>query len=150
MDPIPLLQPAALETFTYFRDLPLELRNYIWFFTARYQSRPRVIQVCFVAETQSWRACKDGCGGLPSIGRVSREARMEALKGYSRVFDTYFDFQYDTVFISDPVFTLRKPREAFLSSDFARNIKHVAITEDIYERLCESHDQYVCPRNLLS
>jgi hypothetical protein len=40
-------------------------------------------------------------GGLPSIVRVSREARDEALKSYSRIFDAYVNPEEDIIFIGD-------------------------------------------------
>jgi hypothetical protein len=68
---------------------------------------------------------------------VSREARAEALKGYTRAFGAYVDLEEDTVFIIDPVFALREPRKAFLDAEHVSKLCKIAITSDIYVGLDE-------------
>ncbi|PMD38471.1 hypothetical protein L207DRAFT_514374 [Hyaloscypha variabilis F] len=127
-------QPTAATAFTIFPKLPKELRCFIW--AAAAPLRRRVIQVIYEPTTSTWHACKDGCGGLPSIIKVSREARKEALKGYTRAFDTFVDLEEDTVFISDPVFTLRKPRRAFfLNTEHTNRLRKIAWSSEVYNGL---------------
>jgi hypothetical protein len=87
------------QSFTNFSALPVEVRLRIWQFAA--PRRPRVIQVGYDPRESCWKAWKDGLGGLPSIVRVSREARDEALKSYSRIFDAYVNPEEDIIFIGD-------------------------------------------------
>jgi hypothetical protein len=101
-----LLQPP--QSFSCFSNLPVEMRLRIWQFAA--PRRPRVIQIAFDPNGSCWKAWEDGLGGLPSIVHVSREAREEALRHYIRIFDAYVDPEEDTIFISDPIFSIRTPR----------------------------------------
>ncbi|TVY81164.1 hypothetical protein LSUE1_G007071 [Lachnellula suecica] len=110
--------------------------------TQRPFRRPRVIQAFYEPEAGEWQACKDGRGGLPLTLRVSREARAEALKGYTKIFDTYFDLQEDIIFISDPIFCLRKQRNMFLELEWAKLFRNVAVTGDIYHGLADAHRVY--------
>jgi hypothetical protein len=96
-----LLPP--LQNFSCLSDLPVEIRLRIWQFAA--PRRPRVIQIGFDPNESCWKAWKDGAGGLPSIVHVSREARGEALKSYTRIFDAYVDPEEDTIFVSDRSFS---------------------------------------------
>lgn len=73
---------------------------------------------------------------------VSREARKEALKGYTRAFDTYVDLEEDTIFISDPVFALREPKQAFLEAEHVKRIHKIAIASDIYDGLGHSASKF--------
>jgi hypothetical protein len=129
------LQPTDLASFTLFPKLPEELRCMIWARSA--PLRPRVIQLFYEATSNTWHACPDSCGGLPPIIHVSQEARKEALKGYTWAFDTYIDLEDDTIFISDPVFTLREPQRAFLNTEHARAMKKFALSSGVYEGLGE-------------
>ncbi|KAE9368774.1 hypothetical protein N431DRAFT_428533 [Stipitochalara longipes BDJ] len=122
--------------FTIFSKLPKELRCLIWATAA--PLRPRVIQLFYEPPTNTWQACKDGCGGLPSIIKVSREARKEALKGYTRAFDTFLDLEEDTVFISDPVFSLRQPMRAFFNAEHTKNLRKVAMSSEVYDGMEQS------------
>lgn len=132
--------PSAIVSFARFPQLPTEIRLRIWAYAAPH--RPRVIQVYYDIEKASWLAWKDGCGGLPPTVHVSREARSEALKSYAKVFDTYFDLEADTVFISDPMFTIRKPRKIFMDSEFAKRFKNVSFSSDVYVGLVQANDQF--------
>ncbi len=123
-------EAAPSRVFTKFSDLPAEIRCQIWSFAS--PSRPRVVQVSYNPEKEIWRSWLDACGGLPSIIPVCREARQEALKPYTRLFETYIDLEEDTIFISDPIFTVRKPRSIFMYSDYANVIKRLAFTADVY------------------
>jgi 2EXR family len=129
------LQPTDLASFTLFPKLPEELRCMIWARSA--PLRPRVIQLFYEATSNTWHACPDSCGGLPPIIHVSQQARKEALKGYTWAFDTYIDLEDDTIFISDPVFTLREPQRAFLNTEHARAMKKFALSSGVYEGLEE-------------
>lgn len=104
--------------------------------------RPRVIQLFYETTTKTWQARKDSCGGLPPIMNVSREARNEALKGYTRAFDTWVDFEEDTIFICDPAFTIRKPLRDFLNTDHANRLRRVAFTSDVYTGLEYSNRRF--------
>lgn len=95
--------------------------------------RPRVIQLFY--KNNGWHACEDGCGGLPPTRTVSREARKEALKGYTFAFDIWMDLEEDTIFISDPVFTIRKPQRDFLNTEYANRVRKVAMSGDVYDGL---------------
>ena len=88
-----------LQSFPHFSALPIEIRLRIWQLAS--PRRPRVIQVGYDPEKSCWKAWRDGLGGLPSIVHVSKEAREEALKPYSRMFDAYIDPEEDTIFLSD-------------------------------------------------
>ena len=135
-----------LHSFSNFAALPIEIRLRIWQFAAH--RRPRVIQVGYDTEGSCWKAWKDGLGGLPSIVHVSREARGEALKSYSRIFDACIDPEEDTVFISDPLFAIRNPRNIFMSSESASRLRKVAFTSEIYNGLAQSCEQFpsLCER----
>ncbi|KAH7391289.1 hypothetical protein BKA64DRAFT_677258 [Cadophora sp. MPI-SDFR-AT-0126] len=126
--------------FTKFPDLPTEIRCLIW--AKASPSRPRVIQVAYQAEKETWRACVDSCGGLPPIIPVCREARKEALKPYTRLLETWIDFEEDTIFISDPMFNIRKPRSKFMDSACLNSIKRIAFTEDVYFGMKLLHESY--------
>jgi hypothetical protein len=130
------LQSTAPASFTIFSELPKELRCMIWARSA--QLRPRVLQLFYESSTNTWHAWKDGCGGLPPTRKVSREARKESLKGYTKAFDTYVDFEEDTIFISDPVFVLQKPMRSLLSTKFANRVRHIAIPSETYAGFIES------------
>jgi len=135
---------AAQRMFTKFADLPAEIRCLIW--RKASPSRPRVIQVAYQAEKEIWRACVDSCGGLPPIIPVCREARKEALKPYTRLLETWVDFEEDTIFISDPMFNIRVPRSKFMDAAYLNSIKRIAFTEDVYfgmKLLYESSPQLV-------
>ncbi|KAL2063300.1 hypothetical protein VTL71DRAFT_5105 [Oculimacula yallundae] len=123
-------QGNASSAFTKFPDLPLEIRCMIW--ARASPTRPRVIQIAYEAEKEKWRACVDGCGGLPRIIPVCREARLEALKPYTRLLETWIDLEEDTIFISDPIFNIRRPRSLFMESAYLNSIKRIALTEDVY------------------
>ncbi len=142
------LRPTALTSFTLFPNLPEELRRMIWARSA--PLRPRVIQLFYEATSNTWHACPDSCGGLPPIMNVSQEARKEALKGYTRAFDTYIDLEDDTILISDPVFTLREPQRALLNTEHARTMNRFALSSGVYEGLEEVAAQYptLCLRSL--
>jgi hypothetical protein len=60
------------------------------------------------------------------------------LKGYTKAFDTYVDFEEDTIFISDPVFVLQKPMRSLLSTKFANRVRHIAIPSETYAGFIES------------
>jgi 2EXR family len=139
-------QLAAATSFTMFSKLPEELRYMIWAHAA--PLRPRVIQVYYETTTKTWQAHKDSCGGLPPVIHVSREARREALKGYTSAFDTWVDLVEDTIFICDPVFTIQKPRKRFIKTKYVNRLRKVAITTEIYEALQFSADEFptLCPR----
>jgi hypothetical protein len=128
------------QSFSHFPDLPVEIRLRIWQFAA--PCRPRVIQIGYDPNKSCWKAWKDGLGGLPSIVHVSQEAREEALKPYTKVFDAYVDPDEDTIFISDPIFSIRKPRNRFLCSEYANKLRNVAFTSEIYNGLAQSLDQF--------
>ncbi|KAF4626935.1 hypothetical protein G7Y89_g11218 [Cudoniella acicularis] len=128
------------QTFSKFLELPIELRLRIWRFAA--PRRPRVIQVNYNAKTQAWEACMDGCGGLPSVVHVCREARSEALKPYTRVFGAYFDLKNDTLFISDPIFSLRHQRNRLTDSEHTKSFRNVAFSHEVYHGLRTSHVAY--------
>jgi 2EXR family len=130
------LQSTAPASFTIFSELPKELRCMIWARSA--QLRPRVIQLFYESSTNTWHAWKYSCGRLPPTRKVSREARKEALKGYTKAFDTYVDFEEDTIFISDPVFVLQKPMRSLLSTKFANRVRHIAIPSETYAGFIES------------
>ncbi|KAI9047675.1 hypothetical protein LZ554_008386 [Drepanopeziza brunnea f. sp. 'monogermtubi'] len=134
--------PASiiLPVFTKFSCLPVEIRCQIWAFAA--PSRPRVIQIAYNPEAEEWRSYPDACGGLPKIIPVCREARQEALKPYTRMLETWVDLEEDTIFISDPVFTVRKPRSVFMDSDYVGRIKRVALTNDVYMGLKQVHELF--------
>jgi len=83
-------------------------------------------------------ACKDGRGGLPSTIGISQEARTAALNGCARVFDTFFD----TIFISDPMFTIRKKRNALLEMGCMTLFKNVAFSSVVHEGLQLAHQKY--------
>ncbi|CZT47091.1 uncharacterized protein RSE6_07620 [Rhynchosporium secalis] len=123
-------ESTAPLVFTKFPDLPLEIRCLIW--AKASPSRPRVVQIAYEADKETWRACVDSCGGLPRIIPVCREARQEALKPYTRLLETWIDLAEDTIFISDPMFNIRRPRSMFMDSKFMSSIKRVAFTEDVY------------------
>jgi 2EXR family len=130
------LEITAPASFTVFSKLPKELRCIIW--TRSAPIRPRVIQLFYESTTNTWHAWKDGCGGLPLTRKVSREAREEALKGYTEAFDTFVNFEEDIIFISDPVFVFQKPIRSFLGAKFANQVRHLAITSEMYLGLVES------------
>ncbi|KAL5314882.1 hypothetical protein ACEPPN_017532 [Leptodophora sp. 'Broadleaf-Isolate-01'] len=123
-------QGTPSRLFAKFPDLPAEIRCLIW--AKASPSRPRVIQIAYEAEKETWRACVDSCGGLPQVIPVCREARQEALKPYTRLLETWIDLEEDTIFISDPMFNLRKPRTNFMDSAYLSSIKRIAFTEDVY------------------
>jgi hypothetical protein len=54
------------------------------------------------------------------------------LKPYRRLLETWVDFEEDTIFISDPMFNIRKPRSKFMDSAYLNSIKRIAFTEDVY------------------
>lgn len=126
--------------FSHFSGLPVEIRLRIWQFAAL--RRPRVVQIGYDPYKGCWKAWQDGLGGLPSIALVSREAREEALKPYTRIFDAYVSLEEDTIFISDPIFSIRKPRSIFMSSEHAKRLRNVAFTSEIYNGLAQSFDQF--------
>jgi hypothetical protein len=132
--------------FTKFSQLPVEIRFRIWAFAAT-PICPRVIQIFYNPEEDSWQSWGDGPGGLPKLALSSREAFTEVLKPYTKVFGDWFHFEHDTLFISDPMFTLRKPRNAFMCSPYAEKFKNIALTSDQCYGLDESHEQYpqLCP-----
>ena len=134
-----LLLPPP-QSFSCFSGLPVEIRLRIWRFAA--PRRPRVIQVAFDPNGSCWKAWEDGLGGLPSIVHVSQEAREEALKPYTRILDTYVDPEEDTIFISDPIFSIRKPRNIFMSSEYANTLRKVAFTSEIYDGLAQAFSQF--------
>jgi hypothetical protein len=125
---------------TAFSSLPIEIRLRIWAFAA--PLRPRVIQIFYNREEETWHAWKDGCGGLPLVALVCRESFAEALNPYIRIFDTYFHLQIDTLFISDPLFTLRKPRMAFVCTEYVEQIRKIALTDEQLEGLAEMHNEF--------
>ncbi|KAK0123106.1 hypothetical protein ONS96_010111 [Cadophora gregata f. sp. sojae] len=138
------------QAFTKFPDLPTEIRCLIW--SKASPSRPRVIQIAYQAEKERWRACVDSCGGLPPIIPVCREARNEALKPYTRLLETWVGFEDDTIFISDPMFNIRKPRSKFMDSAYLKSIKRIAFTEDVYfgmKLLYESFPLLVDPQGAI-
>lgn len=136
-----MLEPP--QTFATFSNLPIEIRLRIWAFAA--PLRPRVIQIFYNRDRETWHAWKDGCGGLPSVALVCRESFAEALKPYVKIFDTYFHLQYDTLFISDPLFTLRKPRIALMSMESASRITKVALSDEQLHGLNEMHEEFPEP-----
>ena len=140
MDSVSTLHDTASQSFNKFPHLPIEIRRMVWSFATL--RRPRTIQVFYNPEKESWQACTDGCGGLPSIIPVSREARTEGLKGYTWFLDTWVDFENDTVFISDPLFSLRKPRRFFMSLEYTSKIKSIAFSSDIFTGLADSNRKY--------
>lgn len=131
--------------FSTFSKLPIEIRLRVWAFAA--PPRPRVIQIYYNREEETWHAWKDGCGGLSSIALTCREAFSEALKPYVAIFDTYFHLEHDTLFISDPLFTLRQPRSDFMRSPYVEQIRKIALTNEQHEGLGEMHAEYpgLCP-----
>ncbi|KAH7319201.1 hypothetical protein BKA65DRAFT_513979 [Rhexocercosporidium sp. MPI-PUGE-AT-0058] len=140
-------QGTPLRVFAKFPDLPTEIRSLIWANAS--PSRPRVIQIAYEAEKETWRACVDSCGGLPQIIPVCREARQAALKPYMRLLETWIDLEEDTIFISDPMFNIRKPRSNFMDSAYLSSIKRIAFTEDVYfgmKLLYESYPLLVDPQ----
>ena len=130
----------ALKSFFDFPRLPVEIRCQIWSFAA--PRRPRILQVFYAPEQKVWQACKDGCGGLPSIVHVSREARAEALKGYTKTLDAYIHLEEDTIFISDPVFKIREPRATFMGLEYVNKFERIALSSDVYQRLESTFYQY--------
>ncbi|KAH6664134.1 hypothetical protein B0J14DRAFT_252821 [Halenospora varia] len=121
---------ATIQAFERFDDLPPELRLRIWSFAA--PRRPRLIQINYNTDKDVWEACEDGCGGLPSVVHVCREARTEALKSYTMVFGKYFDLEQDILFISDLIFTLRRPRSVLMRTEHARQIRNIAFSRDVW------------------
>jgi hypothetical protein len=81
--------------------------------------------VFYAPEQKVWQACKDGCGGLPSIAHVSREARAEALKGYTKTLDAYIHLKEHTIFISHPVFTIREPRATLMGLEYVKKFEEL-------------------------
>jgi hypothetical protein len=140
MDAPPSPNSPALKSFTDFPRLPVETRCQIWSFAA--PRRPRILQVFYAPEQKVWQVCKDGCGGLPSIVHVSREARAEALKGYTKTLDAYIHLKEDTIFISDPVFTIREPRAAFMGLEYVNKFERIALSSDVYQGLESTFYQY--------
>jgi hypothetical protein len=130
----------ASKSFTDFPRLPVEIRYSIWSFAA--PRRPRILQVFYAPEQQVWQACKNGCGGLPSIVHVSREARAEALKGYTKTLDAHIHLKEDTIFISDPVFTIREPRATFMDLECVKMFERIALSSDLYQGLESTFYQY--------
>jgi hypothetical protein len=126
--------------FTNFPRLPIEIRRFVWSLATL--RRPRTLQILYNPEKESWQACTDGCGGLPSIIPVSREARTEGLLGYIRILDTWLDLEKDTVFISDPLFCLRNPRKVFMGSEYVGKIKNIAFTNDVFRGLADSNERF--------
>jgi len=76
------------------------------------------------------------------MASVNREAREEALKPYTKVFDTFFDLQRDTIFISDPIFIIREAMNAFMISEYANKLNHIAISSEIFGALAEGHESF--------
>jgi hypothetical protein len=131
--PLPMSQPNTQQTseqsLPLFTQLPFELRHQIWRYAARY--RPRIIQIFYDPIAERWEACKDGRGRLTPMLGVSQEARAEALKRYTEVFDTLFDLQEDTLFTSGPIFSLQestKQRRVLLKMECMQLFKNVALT----------------------
>jgi hypothetical protein len=90
-----------------------------------------------------WEACSDGRGGLPTtILGTSQEARSEAIRGYTDVFGTLIDLQKDTIFISDPMFCLKKQRNLLLQMECMKLVKNAAFTTEIFQGLTDSHRYY--------
>lgn len=129
---------SSLPEFTVFPKLPAETRSQIWDLAS--PLRQRVIQISYDTEQNTWNACKDACGGLPSTAYVCREARTVALKTYTQVFDTFIDFEIDTIFVSDPLFVIRAPRQMFLDSEHARKIQKLACCRKVFVEMHEAHD----------
>lgn len=73
---------------------------------------------------------------------VCREARAEALKLYTQAFDTCIDLEHDTIFISDPVFSIRKPRAIFMNMEHVNELKNIAFSSDICRGLAEMHEDF--------
>lgn len=109
--------------------------------------RPRVIQLFFEPKTKTWHAYGDSCGGLPPTIHVSQEARKVVLKGYTSAFDTWVDLEEDTIFICDPVFTIRKPLRGFLNTEHAKRLRKISIASDVYNGLERSATKFptLCP-----
>lgn len=139
MGPSELRAVEATQSFKLFLNLPVEIRLRVWAMSARL--RPRVIQIYYERENETWRAWKDGCGGLPSTALVCRESFAEAVKPYTKIFDTYFHLKDDTLFVSDPLFTLRKPREILMSSAYVQCIRKIALTNEQLEGIDEMHEE---------
>ena len=67
--------------------------------------------------------------------KISKEARKEALKGYTWAFDTFVDLEEDTIFISDPVFSLRRQRRAFFNAEHTNKLCKIAMSGEVYDGL---------------
>ncbi len=122
-------------SFPQFSQLPTELRCQIWNWAA--PRRSRLIQIFYDTETGTWLACKDACGGLP-LSLISKESHAVFMKPYSPAFGTLVDFLEDVIFISDPIFTIRQPQNAFLACKSASKLRRIAFTRDICLGLMES------------
>ncbi|KAE9368017.1 hypothetical protein N431DRAFT_471392 [Stipitochalara longipes BDJ] len=72
--------PDTLTTFTIFSRLPIELRNKIWCQAAR---EVRVVELEWHNPEKMWIVCKKSTSLSPSIARVNKEARQEALRHYT-------------------------------------------------------------------
>lgn len=70
------------------------------------------------------------------------------MKPYQRMFDAYVDPEEDVVFISDPLFTIRKPRHHFMTAESSSQLKRIAFTSEIYNGLAESFEEFpkLCQR----
>lgn len=142
----------ASQSFANFTKLPTETRLCIWNLAAI--PRARIVQIRYDHQDKLWKARKGARGGLPIVATVCSEARTEALKRYTKVFGVHFDFDIDTLLISDPLFLFPKPRAAFWNSPFASKFVNVAFWGRIYGELEYLYDRwpadYLHPMELLS
>jgi len=139
--PLPESQPQSSDrSFPLFPKLPVELRRQIWQLATGI--RPRVIQIYYEPNAKKWEACSDGRGGLSALLGTSQEARSEAIRGYTNVFDTLIDLQKDTVFISDPMFCLKKQRTLLLKMECMKLVKNAAFTSEMFHGLLESSNNH--------
>ncbi|CAG8981030.1 hypothetical protein HYALB_00008183 [Hymenoscyphus albidus] len=123
-------QTVPLKEFHLFPNLLKELRCQIWSMVPRCG---RIIQVHFLFDENEWGAETDSATLLDLVPTlvVSREARNETMRAYTKAFGTIIDLEKDTLFISDCMFTYRKTGRMLLDMEYIGQVRNLALREDV-------------------
>ncbi|CAG8949062.1 hypothetical protein HYFRA_00002191 [Hymenoscyphus fraxineus] len=123
-------QTVPLKEFHLFPNLLKELRCLIWSMVPRCG---RIIQVHFLFDKNKWGAETDSATLLDLVPTlvVSREARNETMRAYTKAFGTIIDLEKDTLFISDCMFTYRKTGRMLLDMEYIGQVRNLALREDV-------------------
>lgn len=133
--------PEPFTIFQFFPKLPEELRCLIWSYAPR---NARVIQIHYIIDKAKWETfhVEETCGGMPPALHVSREARKETMRAYTKAFGTHIDLRRDTLFISDHTFPLRKQRRMLMDMECIKGLQNLALREDVLGGIVEMEREF--------